>query len=47
MRARALLDRLAIAEQDRMRDAFVDADARGADDLRLFALGEHDALRDR
>ena len=38
---------VAVAEQDRLGDAFLDADARGADDLRLFALGEHDALRIR
>ncbi len=36
--------RLAVAEQDRHRDAVVDADLRGADDLRLVALREHDAL---
>ena len=35
----------AIAEQDRLGDAVLDADARGANDLRLFALGEDDALR--
>ena len=34
-----------IAEQDRLGDAVLDADARGANDLRLLALGEHDALR--
>ena len=43
--ARVLLDRLGVAEQDRIGDAVLDADARGANDLRLFALGEHDALR--
>ena len=43
--ARALLDGLGVAEQCRERDAVLDANARRANDFRLVALGEHDALR--
>src|SRR5262245_22079333 len=45
VRPRVVLDRRAIAEQDRLGDPVFDADAAGADDLRLLALAEDGALR--
>ena len=38
-------DHLALDEQDRMREPFIDQDLRGADDVFLIALGENDPLR--